>query len=100
MRRVFWNRLAETDYFQIIDYILLNWGETSAQNLIDQVDKIEFVLQTGNVDFELTNRKNIHRCVLLSQVTLFYKTYGNHSVELLRFWNNYQDKRKMKLQEE
>lgn len=97
MRTVFWNRLAESDYFQIIDYILLNWGETSAQNFIDQVDKIESMLESGNVDFEATNRRNIRRCVLSKQVTLFYKIYDDDTVELLRFWNNYQDKRKMNL---
>ena len=95
MRKVFWNNLAKADYYQIIDYILSNWGEIPAQDFIDQVDKIESLLETGNVDFELTNRKDIRRCVLSKQVTLFYKNYGSHSVELLRFWNNYQDKRKM-----
>jgi len=97
MRKVFWNRLAESDYFQIIDYILFNWGETSAQDFIDQIDKIESLLESGKVDFELTNRKNIRRCVLSKQVTLFYKTNSDHSVELLRFWNNYQDKKKINL---
>lgn len=97
MRKVFWNKLAKADYYQIIDYILSNWGEIPAQDFIDQVDKIESLLEIGNVDFELTNRKNIRRCVLSKQVTLFYKTYGSHSVELLRLWNNYQDKRKMNL---
>jgi len=97
MRTVFWNRLAESDYFQIIDYILLNWGESSAQNFIDQVDKIESMLESGNVDFEATNRKNIRRCVLSKQVTLYYKIFGRKSVELLRFINNYQDKRKMNI---
>ncbi len=97
MRKVFWNKFAKADYYQIIDYILSNWGETSAQDFIDQVDKIESMLESGNVDFEATNRKNIRRCVLSKQVTLFYKTYSAHSVELLRFWNNYQDKKKMNL---
>lgn len=97
MRTVFWNRLAESDYFQIIDHILINWGETSAQNFIDQVDKIESMLELGNIDFEPTNRKNIKRCVISKQITLFYKTYGDDTVELLRFWNNYQDKRKLNL---
>jgi len=92
MRKVFWNKLAESDYYQIIDYLLLNWGETSAQNFIDRVEKIESLLESGKVDFEMTNRKNIKRCVLSKQVTLFYKTYRNNSVELLRFWNNYQNK--------
>jgi plasmid stabilization system protein ParE len=96
MRTVFWNRLAETDYFLIIDYLLLNWSTTSAQNFINQVDKIESMLESGNVDFESTNRKNIRRCVLSKQVTMYYKTFGRNSIELLRFLNNYQDKNKVK----
>lgn len=95
MRKVFWNNLAKADYYQIVDYLIDNWGESSAQNFIDDVYKIESILESGKVDFEITNRKNIRRCVLSKQVTLFYKTYDIDSVEFLRFWNNYQDKRKM-----
>jgi plasmid stabilization system protein ParE len=97
MRVVFWNKLAKSDYYQIIDYLLQEWGETEAQNFINQVDKIESLMMSGNVDFERTNRQNIRRCVLSRQVTLFYKTFRNNTVEFLRFWNNYQDKRKMNL---
>ena len=91
MRKVFWNKLAQADYFQIIDYLLINWGESSAQDFIDKVENIELILTAGKIDFEKTNRKNIRRCVVAKQITLFYKTCQNHSVELLRFWNNYQD---------
>jgi plasmid stabilization system protein ParE len=97
MRKVFWNKLAKVDYYKIVDYLIENWGENTAQNFIDEVDKIESILESGEADLEITNRKNIRRCVLSKQVTLFYKTYGKDSVELLRFWNNYQDKRKMNL---
>jgi plasmid stabilization system protein ParE len=95
MRKVFWNKLAKADYYQIVDYLIENWGENPGQNFIIEVDKIESILESGKADFEMTNRKNIRRCVLSKQVTLFYKTYEKDSVELLRFWNNYQDKRKM-----
>jgi plasmid stabilization system protein ParE len=91
MRTLRWNKKAKSDYHRIIDYILFNWGEASAQNFIDLVDKFESILETGNVDFETTIRKDIRRCVLSKQVTLFYKTYNDGTVELLRFWNNYQD---------
>ena len=96
MRKVFWNKLAKADYFKIVDYLIDIWGDSSAQNFIVEVDKIESILESGKADFEITNRKNIRRYVLSKHVTLFYKTYGKDSVELLRFWNNYQDKNRMK----
>ncbi len=95
MRIVHWNKKAKVDYHSIIDYILYGWGEKSTQDFIDQVDKIEAILESGNVDFEITNRKNIRRCVLSKQVTLFYMIHDDSTLELLRFWNNYQDKRNM-----
>ncbi|MGF7138296.1 plasmid stabilization system protein ParE [Roseimarinus sediminis] len=45
MRKVFWNKLAQADYHQIIDYLLDEWGKTQAQIFIDQVAQIEWILK-------------------------------------------------------
>jgi plasmid stabilization system protein ParE len=97
MRKIYWNKLAQSDYFQIIDYLIAEWGVKPAQDFIDQVEKVELILSKGNIDFESTNRQNIRRLVLSKHITLFYKIFENKSVELLRFWNNYQKINKLKL---
>jgi len=91
MRKVIWNPLAREDYFQNIDYLLREWTEKEAQTFIDKVSDILFLLNKGNVEFQKTNRKNIHRCVITKQISLFYQIRDDKTVVLLRFWNNYKD---------
>ncbi len=91
MRTVYWNKLAKQDYFENIDFLLKEWSVAQAQNFIDEVYEIEFILKQGNIDFQDTNRSGIKRCVLSKHITLFYRVIDDHNVELLRFWNNFQN---------
>jgi hypothetical protein len=41
-------------------------------------------------------KRNIHRCVVVKQVSLFYRIKSSH-IELLLFWDNRQNPSKLKL---
>lgn len=97
MRAVHWNKMARLDYYDNIEFLLLEWSEKDAQDFIDEVDKTEFILKQGNVDFQNTDMPAIKRCVICRQITLFYKVLDKHNIEFLRFWNNYQNDDKLKL---
>lgn len=97
MRKVHWNKLACSDYYQNIEYLQLEWSEKDAQEFIDEVDDIEFILKQGKVEFQGTNVKEVKRCVICKQISLFYKVVDEHNIELLRFWNNYQNTERIKL---
>lgn len=96
MRKVKWNKVARTDYYENIDYLLREWSEKDAQEFIDDVYETEFILKQGKVQFQDTNIKDIKRCVICKQITLFYKVIDTHNIEFLRFWNNYKDDKKIK----
>ncbi len=91
MREVHWNKLARSDYYQNIDYLLREWSEKDAQEFIDEVEDIEYILVQGKVEFQDTNVRNIKRCIICKQISLFYKVIDEYNIELLRFWNNYQN---------
>ena len=38
MRKVHWNKLARSDYYQNIEYLQLEWSEKDPQQSIDEVD--------------------------------------------------------------
>ncbi len=97
MRNIKWNKLAVLDYNSNIDYLLKKWTVVEAQAFIDEVDEIIFVLEQGKVEHQNTDCIGVKRCVLCKQITLFYKVDNKNNVELLRFWNNYQDDKKLKL---
>ncbi|WP_319229334.1 type II toxin-antitoxin system RelE/ParE family toxin [Draconibacterium orientale] len=91
MRKIRWTNKARLDYFENVDYLLKHWSEKEAQNFIDEVYHIEFLLKQGNIDFQPTNYLGVRRLVIRKQITLFYRTVNDNTVEFLRFWNNYQD---------
>lgn len=97
MRKVLWNNQAKLDYFENIDFLLEEWSEKEAQKFIDQVYEIEFLLKQDNVDFQKTDFKGVNRCVVMEQISLFYRITDDKNIELLRFWNNAQNQRRLKL---
>ena len=97
MRRVVWNSLAKSDYFENIDFLLNRWSERVAQDFVDEVHNVEYLLAQGNVDFQETNRTDIRRCVLCKQIVLFYRVVDDNNVELLRFWNSHQNETRLEL---
>jgi plasmid stabilization system protein ParE len=97
MRTVLWNKLARQDYFENIDYLIQNWSFKEAQKFIGKVSDVESILVKGGIDFQNTDRIGIKRCVLIRQITLFYKVNSNNTIELLRFWNNSQSLKNLKL---
>ncbi len=95
MRKIVWNNKARLDFYENIDYLLENWSEKEAQNFIDEVAQVEYILSQGNVDFQKTDFVGVKRLVLRKQITLFYKISNEHQIEFLRFWNNYKDDKKL-----
>ena len=97
MRKVLWNNQAKLDYFENIDFLLQKWSEKEVQKFIDHVQEIEFLLKQGNIDFQKTDFKGVNRCVVMEQISLFYRITDDKNIELLRFWNNAQNQRRLKL---
>jgi plasmid stabilization system protein ParE len=96
MRTVQWNKLAVRDYYDNIDYLLREWSEKEAQEFIDEVYDTEFILKQGNIEFQNTDIPEIKRCVICKQISLFYRIIDEKNIEFLRFWNNYQDYKKLR----
>ena len=85
MRLVVWNKLAQLDFYEIIDFLLQNWSEKEAQNFINKVHEIEVLLAKGNVEFQNTDRVGVKRCVIHKQISLFYRVGDDQNIELIRF---------------
>jgi plasmid stabilization system protein ParE len=97
MRKIHWNNQAKSDYFENIDFLLERWTEKEAQEFIDEVHETEFILKQGNVDFQDTDFVRVKRCVIRKQISLFYRVIDENNIEFLRFWNNHQNRNKLKL---
>ena len=61
---------------------------------MDKVDDLLHKLSQNNLTFKATLYKNTFEVPVVKQVNLFYDFDGN-SIILLRFWSNYQDRKKL-----
>lgn len=93
---IIWSPKAKSDYWQNIDYLEAEWTFLDVVNFIEKVDYTVSILNNNNVFFTATNYKNVNKVVITKQITLYYKINSN-SIELLRFWNTYQNLQNFKL---
>lgn len=91
MIKIIWSPQAKKDYWQNIDYLLDSWTKKEAAHFIDLVEQSIFLIQKNPKLFQLTDFINVRRAFITPQITLFYRIVNNKKIELIRFWNNYQN---------
>ena len=98
MIRIIWTNTAKNDYWQNIEYLEREWTLQDVYNFIDKTDTLIELLTRQNVIFKSSNYKNVFQIPVTKQITLYYKIVENDDVELLRFWNTYQNPEKFKIE--
>lgn len=92
-----WSLKAEQDYWDNIDFLQHRWTIHEVYNFMDKVEEVISLLQKENVNFKPTNYKNTYQVPITKQITLYYHINQNNDIELLRFFNNYQNPDKLGL---
>jgi len=94
--KIAWTRKALTDLDNIILYLETNWAEKEVSNFFRKLDKrIDLIAQRPLLYPQTTTRKNVHRSVLISQLTIYYRVNKN-TVEILTLFDNRQNPKKLK----
>lgn len=97
MTQINWSNSAKNDYWNNIDYLLKDWTEKEAYDFIEKVDAILQIIAINPKTFQKTSYKNTHFVPVTSQITIYYRILTKNTIELVRFWNNYQDPDKLKI---
>jgi hypothetical protein len=97
MLQIIWTELAKIEYWQNIEYLEKEWTLKDVYNFMDKTDDLIVLLAKKNLTFKPTNHEGVFQVPVTKQITLFYRILENEEVELLRFWNNYQEPKKLKL---
>lgn len=97
MRKIEWSLKAEYDYLDNIDFLQHKWTINEVHNFIDKVEEVIGLLQKENVNFKPTDYKNTYQITITKQITLYYCINQNNDIELLRFFNNYQNPERLSL---
>ena len=93
---IIWSPQARKDYWQNIEFLEAEWTFEDVMNFIEKVDDTISLLLKGNVKFISTHFKNVDKVVITKHSTLYYRL-NETSLELIRFWNTYQDLENFKL---
>jgi plasmid stabilization system protein ParE len=93
---VIWSDEAIGDYQQNIDYLLREWSEQVAIEFVEDVEGVIELIKIHPELYPLTDYQAIRKAVISKQVTLFFKS-NRREINLIRFWNSYQDPKKLKL---
>lgn len=97
MKTIHWSQTAQNDYWGNIDFLLTKWTESEVADFIKEVERVLDILKQGKVTFKPTGYKNTYQITVVKQITLYYHINDNKDIELLRFFNNYQNPDKLNL---
>ncbi|MXO03293.1 type II toxin-antitoxin system RelE/ParE family toxin [Flavobacterium sp. HBTb2-11-1] len=97
MAEVIWTNAAKNDYWKNIEYLQSEWTLQEVYNFIDKTDALILLLLKQNLVFKPTDYKDVFHVPVTKQITLYYRILENYNIELLRFWNTYQNPKKLKL---
>ena len=87
---IIWSPKARLTYYQILEYLDEHWTFREIENFIDRTEEALSHISQNPLLYQYSDESNTYRCVLVKQVSLFYRLKSDQ-VELLRFWDNRQD---------
>lgn len=86
---------SSSDYEDTIDFLQRNWSLSEVRNFINETEEVINILKKENITFKSTNYKDTFQVPITKQITLYYRIDRNKDIELLRFFNNYQNPTKI-----
>ncbi len=96
--RVIWTPEASKTLISNIDYLLSEWGDHVASEFLDRVDEVVNNIKLYPEIYPLLNKNDqIRRCVVVKQITLYFRVVSADQIDLLTFWNNFQNPEFLKL---
>jgi plasmid stabilization system protein ParE len=93
---VVWSPRARMTYYKILDYLDQEWTFREIENFIDRTEEALSHISRNPLLYQYSEGNNAYRCVLVKQVSLFYRIKSDQ-VQLLVFWDNRQDPSKLLL---
>lgn len=91
-----WTVRAKNDYIHILEYLHTNWTKKELQKFIDKTSKALIQIAAKPEIFPVAKKKNVRKCVLIKQVSIYYRIKKSE-IELLAFWDNRKTPKKLKL---
>jgi plasmid stabilization system protein ParE len=89
-----WSPIARLSYISILEYLHENWPEKVTIDFIARTEEVIKYISLNPQLYPFSKEIDVYRCVVVKQVSLFYRVKSN-TAELLVFWDNRQDLAKL-----
>ena len=94
--KITWSDKAEEDFDQNIQFLLEEWTETVVQDFTFETERVLKIISINPKAFQKHKKMKCHIVPITKHITLFYDV-KRKEIELLRFWNNFKNPRKINL---
>jgi len=97
--KIIWTFTAKKSFTKILDYLFENWTNKEIQKFSEETRHILDQIVQNPYMFEASNNKSKVRKGFINElITLFYRIHPRKKeIQLLRFWDNRQNPKKLKL---
>ncbi len=96
--RINWTIESEITFNQNLEYLSKEWNSAVLNQFLDRVEEVLERVKSNPKLYPLYNTKaNVYKCVIHERIVLYYKVVDDEVVDLLTFWNTYQDPNKLKV---
>lgn len=95
--KIHWTKRAEKTFDNIVVYLLKNWSEKEVQNFVRKTNNVIGHISEKPRMFPSSKKVKIHTAVITKHNNLLYKIIGNNQIDLLFFWDNRQNPKKLKI---
>lgn len=93
-----WTTEATDTFLLNIAYLEKEWDHKVLNRFLDRVEKV--IQNIADDPFLYSVHQNLpdtRKCVINKRIVLFYRIFNDNSVDLVTFWNTYQDPANLKL---
>jgi plasmid stabilization system protein ParE len=96
--RINWTTESEITFIQNLEYLSKEWNSVVLNQFLDRVEEVLERLRSNPKLYPLHRTKDrVYKCVINERIVLYYKIVDDEVVDLLSFWNTYQDPSKLKV---
>jgi plasmid stabilization system protein ParE len=100
--KITWTKRALEDLSKVMNYLLENWGEKSAKEFSENLDKkLTQISAMPEMYPRVLFRKSVRKCVLTPQNTLYYKIKDEkieiRKIQIITIFDNRQNPEKLKI---
>jgi plasmid stabilization system protein ParE len=87
---IIWSPTAKISYYKILEYLNDNWTIKELEAFVKRTEEVIDHIYKNPLLYPYSKESDTHKCVVVKQVSLFYRI-KNNGIELLVFWDTRQD---------